>query len=100
MAKLDNEILNAALIGYQKELERIQGKIAELHKQLGKRPAASSQADSRRARKHHVSAAGRARIAAAQRKRWAAAKRAAAPKKRKLTAEQRAALVERLKKAR
>ena len=74
MAKLDPETLNAALIGYQQELERIQGKIAELQRQLGRRPQSSS-AQARTATKHHVSAEGRARIAAAQRKRWAAAKR-------------------------
>jgi hypothetical protein len=76
MAKLDPDIINAALIGYQQELERIKGKIADLQRQLGRRSeAAPAPAHARPARKHHVSAEGRARIAAAQRKRWAAAKR-------------------------
>ena len=75
MAKLDPDTINAALIGYQQELERIQGKIADLQRQLGRRSESSSQAQARPTRKHHVSAEGRARIAAAQKKRWAATKR-------------------------
>jgi hypothetical protein len=79
MAKLDRDVMNAALIGYEQELERIKGKIVELQRQLGKNTlAAASAVRPRGARKHHVSAEGRARIAAAQRKRWAAAKRQAA----------------------
>jgi hypothetical protein len=74
MAKLDPDILNAALIGYQQELERIKGKIADLQRQLGRR-SEPTPAQARPARKHHVSAEGRARIAAAQKKRWAATKR-------------------------
>jgi hypothetical protein len=74
MAKLDTDLLNAALIGYQQELGRIKEQIAVLQRRLGGRsePAPSP---SRAARKHHVSAEGRARIAAAQRKRWAATKK-------------------------
>ena len=74
MAKLDPDILKAALVGYQQELDRIKGKIADLQRQLGRRSEPAT-AQARAARKHHVSAEGRARIAAAQKKRWAAAKR-------------------------
>ena len=76
MAKLEAEILKAALIGYQQELERVKGKIAQLRRMAGGRAAGRTA----KARKHHVSAEGRARIAAAQRKRWAAVKRAVAGK--------------------
>ena len=72
----DPGMLQAALLGYQQQLEVINGKIAELKRRLGGRaglPAAVGSSPAQK--KHRISPEGRARIAAAQRKRWAAAKK-------------------------
>lgn len=78
--QLDTATLQAALVGYQKQLDDIQVKMGELRRRLGKKAGAAepqTQAASRpAARKHRMSAEGRARIAAAQRARWAKAKKA------------------------
>jgi len=62
------------LVCYQIEKEKIEARIRDLQSQLkGKRgssPAASTNGDGRRG-KRELSAAARARIAAAQKKRWA-----------------------------
>lgn len=73
----DSGILQAALLGYQQQLEEINAKIAELRRRLGGRsaPAPSGAAPRAPQKKHRISAEGRARIAAAQRRRWAAAKK-------------------------
>jgi len=74
----DTSLLEAALVGYQAELDRIKAAIADLQKRLGK-VAQSDVPDNmlaNRTRKRHLSAEARARIAEAQRKRWAAAKKA------------------------
>ena len=69
--QLDRSTLEAALIGLQLQLEQIDKKMSELHRQLGgsssnqkivKRPSRERRA---------MSAAARKRIAAAQKKRWA-----------------------------
>lgn len=71
----DADLLKMALLGYEREADGIQAKIAELHKALGApsrrlglalRAAAAPQATRRR-----LSPAARKRIAAAQKKRWA-----------------------------
>ena len=74
----DRSLLEAALVGYQSQLEKITSAIADLQKRLryagaGGVPAPVSKAPRRK--KHRISAEGRARIAEAQRKRWAAAKK-------------------------
>jgi len=80
---LDRPTLEAALVGYQRQLEEIESKISELRRRLGNspgsnaRPAAAPAAAGRRRRKHRMSPEGRARIAAAQRARWARFKKAA-----------------------
>jgi hypothetical protein len=79
--ELDTATLQAALVGYQQQLEEIETKMSELRRRLGKsagtQPAAASSSITRSApRKHRMSAEGRARIAAAQRARWAKAKKA------------------------
>ena len=102
--KVDSSVLEMAIVGYQSELERISGKIADIKAQLGLRVpgrpkgsvAAATGTDHAAPQKRRtISKAGRARIAAAQRARWAAQKRQqakpaapkpAAPKKRKLSA--------------
>ena len=73
----DTGILQAALLGYQQQLEEINAKIADLRRRLGGRsaPAAPSAAPRAPQKKHRISPEGRARIAAAQRRRWAAAKK-------------------------
>ena len=77
--QLDHGTLQAALLGYQHQLQNIESKMAELRRQLGGTPrkAASSAAKPAAGpRKHRMSAEGRARIAAAQRARWAKVKKA------------------------
>lgn len=65
--RLDNATLQAALVGYQRQLDEIESKMSELRRRLGHAPAATTP----KGRKHRMSAEGRARIAAAQRARWA-----------------------------
>ncbi|MEO8597112.1 MAG: hypothetical protein ABI759_27585 [Candidatus Solibacter sp.] len=75
---LDKATLEAALIGYQHQLETIQAKIAEIRRMLGGTPARTVPAAKKaapRKQKHKMSAEGRARIAAAQRARWAKVKK-------------------------
>ncbi len=76
---LDRATLEAALIGYQHQVEEIQGKIAAIRRMLtGGAPAAAPKtkaAAAPRKQKHKMSEEGRARIAAAQRARWAKAKK-------------------------
>ena len=83
--KIDQALLEAALVGYLQQRDEISAKIAEIQEQLGPASKSSSAGGS-----HEMSAAARARIAAAQRKRWAeyhkssakpATKTAAAPKR-------------------
>jgi hypothetical protein len=85
--QLDNATLQAALVGYQQQLETIQQKMAEIRRSLGKSAsapaakangvAAPSASTKTAPRRHRMSEEGRARIAAAQRARWAKSKRAA-----------------------
>jgi len=101
MPKVDNTILEMAIIGYQSELGRISAKIADIKAQLGQRGpgrpkavamAATATDHAAPPKRRTISKAGRARIAAAQRARWAAQKkqqaqpvRSAKPKKRKMS---------------
>jgi hypothetical protein len=83
--QFDTATLQAALVGYQQQLEMIQHKMTEIRRNLGKSAGAPSSkgagatatAVRTSPRKHRMSEEGRARIAAAQRARWAKAKRAA-----------------------
>jgi hypothetical protein len=69
-----------ALIGYQMEKDRIEGKIKEIHAQLkGKKVSISSASMEKPASvKRVLSPEARKRIAAAQKKRWAEHRRAKA----------------------
>jgi hypothetical protein len=70
--------MEAALVGYEQQLQQIEMKMAELRRKLGKPVAGPSpvkKAVKAAPRKHRMSAEGRARIAAAQRARWAKAKK-------------------------
>src|SRR5258707_10278051 len=102
MAKLTNEIVQAAISGFEAQKQHIDTQIAELRAMQtsssnGSVPRQSS------TNKRRMSAAGRRDIAEGQRKRWAAARSGTAPKaakraKRKLSPEGRAAIVASLKK--
>ena len=84
----DAGLLAAALLGFEKQRSEIEGKIAELRRQLGRRGADNSSAWSETTsapagKKRRLSAAARQRIAEAQRKRWAAVRGASQPVARK-----------------
>jgi hypothetical protein len=101
----DRDLLAMALVGCEGEKARIDAAIREIQAQLGHRGPGRPKAatDGAAPKKRSImSAAGRKRIAAAQRKRWAALKesqargksaKAAAPKKRKLSAAGRRAII-------
>src|SRR5690348_11675930 len=81
--RLTNEIIDAAIFGFEGQRRRLDGQIAELRAMRnggsqngGGRTAPASVRPRRR-----MSAAGRKAIAAAQRKRWAALKDGATPEK-------------------
>jgi hypothetical protein len=65
----DTSLLQMALAGCEVERQKVQEKIAEIKRQLNgrRRKVASTKTGNRRG----MSAAGRKRIVAAQRKRWA-----------------------------
>jgi hypothetical protein len=111
--KLSDEILAAALEGFEAQKSRIETKIAEIRGLLGGTPVSSdigkpkrkvsASARRRMARaqklrwkkikqtaetakpKRHMSAGARKRIATAQKKRWAAIKKAAKPQQIKVS---------------
>ncbi len=70
----DSGILSAALEGLELQRKRIELQIAEIRRALGARPRASAASPvvESAPRKRKLSAAGRKRIAEAQKKRWAA----------------------------
>ena len=104
--KLTNEIIAAAIEGFEAQKTRIDGRIAELRALLTGGSAESTAApESPKHRRRKMSAAGRKAIAEAQRKRWAAKKAAdgSAPEapskpKRKLSAAGRKAIIAATKK--
>jgi hypothetical protein len=79
----DPELLSAALIGYEHERTVIVEKIAEIRRQLGAAAPSANGAKPRR----QMSAAGRKRIAAAQRQRWASFHKAQKPAKKTVTVQ-------------
>ena len=103
--KLTNEIIDAAIEGFEQQKRRIDEQISELRLVRSGSPAQSASAAAKQPRRK-MSAAGRKAIAEAQRKRWAASKGQAEPKapkaakngKRKLSAAGRANIVAALKK--
>jgi hypothetical protein len=105
--KLTDEILNAAIEGFESQKRRIDARIAEIRQMLdggGVEPAAAPEAP--KAGRRKMSAAARKRIGDAQRKRWAESKGrsgsqpevTAVKPKRKLSAAGRKAIVAALKK--
>jgi hypothetical protein len=82
----DLTILQMALIGYQVERQKIDDKIGQIQTQLGgkRAPAPSAKAAKNAKRpKRVLSASARARISAAQKKRWAEHRRRQAAAARK-----------------
>lgn len=73
----DPDILQAALVGFEVQKQKIEAKIGELKAQLRGKPAASgpapavAPAHAKKGGRRVLSDAARERIAAAQRKRWA-----------------------------
>jgi len=94
----DTNTLEAALIGYQQQYDAINARVAELRRALGiKSSVRAAGSKTLPNPKRKISAAGRARIAAAQRKRWAESKpqaSASAKPKRKLSAAGRKAIAD------
>jgi hypothetical protein len=73
----DRDMLEAALMGLQHRREEIEKKMAELRAMIGGHaPRRTASAPARKSRV--LSAAARARIAAAQKKRWSAFRKAKA----------------------
>jgi hypothetical protein len=66
--RIDQDLLEAALVGYRQKLQEIEGNIEELKRRMGGRRAPA-------ARGRELSPEARARIAEAQRKRWEAFRR-------------------------
>jgi hypothetical protein len=99
MPQLTNEIIDAAIEGFEAQKQRIDAQIADLRAmRTGGKAFSATIAKPRRT----MSAAGRKAIAEAQRRRWAE-KKGESPKpakraKRKLSAEGRANIVAALKK--
>jgi hypothetical protein len=102
-----SEIITAAIEGFEAQKARLDAQISELRATLSGEPvtpAATPKGPKLKRRK--MSAAARARMAEAQRKRWAAVRKASAPSipeaapkpKRKLSADGRKAIIAALKK--
>ena len=103
--KLNAEILNAAIQGFEAQKSRIDAQIAEIRQMLAVGRTERGIAAEPQKRKRKMSAAARKRIGDAQRKRWAESKKQAespserptreAPKpKRKLSAAGRKRIIE------
>jgi hypothetical protein len=103
--KLTNEIIDAAIEGFEQQKRRIDEQISVLRGMRSGSPAQRTSVPEKQPRRK-MSAAGRKAIAEVQRKRWAASKgqaeskppRPAKKPKRKLSAEGKANIVAALKK--
>ena len=105
--KLTPEIINAAIVGFEQQKNRIDAQIAELRAMLDVgRTAPVATPEVPKGKRRKMSAAARKRMGDAQRKRWAEAKGQpvspsktdAVKQKRKLSAAGKAAIVAALKK--
>jgi hypothetical protein len=105
--KLTPEIISAAILGFEEQKRHIDANIAELRAILSGDSAESTvKPEPTKHKRRKMSAAGRARIAEAQRKRWAESKAASQPStpevtpkpKRRLSAAGRKAIVAATKK--
>jgi hypothetical protein len=79
---IDNDTLEAALLGFQHQREAIDAKMAEIRRAMGTRAPRAEAGSAAVAGKRTLSAAARRRISAAQKKRWAGQKAEAQPKKK------------------
>jgi hypothetical protein len=101
ITKLTNEIIDAAILGFEEQKRRLDAQIAELR---AIRNGVSHTAPATARPRGKMSTAGRRAIAEAQRKRWAAQKDVTVPEKapkrakHKLSPAGRAAIVAALKK--
>jgi hypothetical protein len=99
--RLTNEIIDAAIVGFEEQKRRLDEQLAELR---AMRTGVNHTAPASGRPRRKMSAAGRKAIAAAQRQRWAAlrgegaAEKAPKKAKRKLSPAGRAAIVAALKK--
>ena len=104
--KLTQEIITAAIDGFESQKTRIDAQIQELRAILSGSPAESAVSpEPAKGKRRKMSAAGRRAIAEAQRRRWAESKKHAEPiapepvkHKRKLSRAGRAAIVAATKK--
>jgi CHASE3 domain sensor protein len=103
MPKLTNEIITAAIAGYESQKARIDQQIAELRAMLKGGPAKTTTLEITSPKRRKFSAAARRRMAEAQRARWAKIKgeskslapaKAPAKTKRKISAAGRRAMAE------
>jgi hypothetical protein len=86
--KFDNEILEAAIEGFEAQRKRIDAQVAEIRQLMTGGAAESTAKPEPGSKRRKVSAAGRKRMAEAQRKRWAARKQSgAAPEAAKPAAQ-------------
>ena len=107
--KLTNELITAAIEGFESQKVRIEAQIADLRATLSGSPAESATlGPPTRKKRRKLSAAARQRIGDAQRRRWAQSKQGSGPsstamagpakRKRKLSAAGRAAIIAATKK--
>jgi hypothetical protein len=108
----DNEILAAAIEGFEAQKSRLDARIAEIRQKLGgaggEEPGTTSDAPAAGRKRRKMSAAARKRIADAQKKRWAAVRKESGPSttakqeapkaKRRLSAAGRKRIIEATKK--
>ena len=85
--KLNPEIIAAAIEGFENQKNRLDAQISELRAMLNGRRTESAAAEPPKRKRRRISAAGRKRIAEAQRKRWAATKQQSAPSLQIVTPE-------------
>jgi hypothetical protein len=105
--KLTHEIIAAAILGFEEQKRHIDSQIGELRATLpGRSTEAASTPEAPKRKRRKISAAGRARIAEAQRQRWAASRKPSQPAapqespkpKRRLSAAGRKAIIAATKK--
>jgi hypothetical protein len=104
--KLTNEIIAAAILGFEEQKRHLDAQIAELRAIQSGVSTETAAAPESPKRRRKMSAAGRKAIAEAQRKRWEASKKpaeassvkTASKPKRKLSAAGRKAIIAALKK--
>ena len=98
--KLTPEIISAAILGFEEQKRHIDANIAELRAILSGDSAESTvKPEPTKHKRRKVSAAGRARIAEAQRKRWAESKAASQPSTPEVTPKPKRRLSEAGRKA-